>query len=97
MKSIIALLFMCSIAHADATLTLALTGATSANSTKTLVISDADGIRFLNWAKSRSAIGATNAEATGAVLQALIDSIRTGVQDWERANAASTVQPITPK
>lgn len=82
-------------AFADATLTCAITGAGGANATSSMVISDADGARFIAWAKTRVAGNATNAQAVKASLDSLLESIRTGVYDHER-NSVS-VAPITPK
>lgn len=52
LSSLFLLVFMLSSAKADATLTFALSGAGVANSTRTLVLSDSDGLRVLNWAQA---------------------------------------------
>jgi len=56
MKSILALGFLLlasTSSFATATLTFTLTGAGAANTTKTLIVSDADGVRIMNYAKNK--------------------------------------------
>lgn len=94
--TITAILFTTPV-FADATLTCALTGAGVANASSTLVISDADGGRVLNYVKARftATPPLTNAQAVKAALDDLLTSIRTGVTDYERNSAV--ISPVTPK
>lgn len=103
MRIIIALLcaFALSPAYADATITFALTGAGAANTSRTLIVSDADGARILAWAKDAYGSGLTNKEAVEAAFDGMLAGLRANVKNLEGGKAAKTasdgITTITPK